>query len=431
MLYEKERNFKMDFNLAKMSRLRGVSFMAIFFRHAFKAICLLSCVFVCADERSVGIASEKQIPQNSVSATKKSAKPNYVSVQTDPGYQAFTGKVVGSTVRLRLHPDVDSQIVKELVRDELLVVTGEKNDFYAVEPPSTMKAYIFRSFVLDNVVEGARVNVRLAPELNAPVIGYMNTGDKVCGTISEKNHKWLEIAIPKSVRFFVAKEYLEKIGGPDLKATRDKKRDEVSHLMDSADLMTQSEMMKPFEELDFSKVSDTFNAIANNYKEFPEYAEKAKAKLLELQEAYLQKKLAYLESKTAKMNREMSAHNAELVKLENTELTPKDRMKIWERLEESYFLSWSAKHHQKTMDDYYEEQKTKAVRISGVVESYNDVVMNKPGNYILRERDMPKCYLYSTFVNLQNYVGKYVTVSVSPRPNNNFAFPAYFVMEVE
>jgi len=55
----------------------------------------------------------------------------------------------------------------------------------------------------------------------------------------------------------------------------------------------------------------------------------------------------------------------------------------------------------------------------------------KPGNFIVRDRDMPKAYLYSTMVDLQNYVGKYVTLTLVKRPNNNFAFPAYFVFEVE
>jgi hypothetical protein len=83
------------------------------------------------------------------------------------------------------------------------------------------------------------------------------------------------------------------------------------------------------------------------------------------------------------------------------------------------------------MDDFYEDQKLNAAQVSGILEIYSDVVKNKPGAFILRDRDMPKAYLYSTFVDLNNYVGKYVTLHVTPRPNNNFAFPAYFVLEVE
>lgn len=114
-----------------------------------------------------------------------------------------------------------------------------------------------------------------------------------------------------------------------------------------------------------------------------------------------------------------------------TALTSKDRMKIWERVEESLFLNWTAMHHNKTMADYYESQKLKSVKISGIIEAYNDSVKNKPGNYIIRDRSLPRAYIYSTMVDLHNHVGQYVTLVASERPNNNFAFPAYFVMDIE
>ena len=375
------------------------------------------------DVRIQGDAAKSSQPQKSVTS--------YSGSHIDGNYKPFTGKITGNAVRMRLTPDGESHVIKECIKGELIVVTGEKTEFFAVEPPKDLKAYIFRSFVLDNVVEGNRVNIRLAPDLNSPIIGYMNTGDHVNGMISDKNHKWLEITIPKHLRFFVAKEFVEKIGGPDLKANYDKKKDSVVQLMDSSSLLGQSEMMKPFQEIDFERVSENFATIIHDYKDFPEYVEKAKGKLMELQEAYLQKKLAYLESKASRIGKEFHS-KGELVSLtEEAETAPKDRIKIWERLEESLYLAWAASHHHKTMTDYYDDQKKESIKISGIVEPYNDLVKQKPGSHILRDRDMPKAYLYSTCINLQNYAGKYVTLSVSPRANNNFAFPAYFVFEIE
>ena len=390
---------------------------------------ICSCTFLFADSKTGIVAKESKIPQNSQATAKNVSRVETLS----PNYKAFTGKVVGNSVRLRLQADVESSIVKELPRDSLVVILGEKADFYAVEPPTEMKLYVFRSFVLDSVIEGNRVNVRLAPDLTSPIVGYLNTGDKVIGNISAKNHKWLEIAPPSSVHFFVAKEYIERVGGPELKQTEDNKRAKVGQLLESADLFGMSEMMKPFEEIDFDRVAANYNEIINDYSEFVTKVDLAKQKLFKLQETYLQKKLAYLESRATKMSREINESGTKVSTLENNDLllTPKDRMKIWERVEESHFLAWAAKHHQKTMDDFYEEQKIKATRISGILESYNDPVKNKPGSFIIRDRDMPKAYLYSTFVDLHNYSGKYVTLLVARRPNNNFAFPAYFVISVE
>jgi hypothetical protein len=58
-------------------------------------------------------------------------------------------------------------------------------------------------------------------------------------------------------------------------------------------------------------------------------------------------------------------------------------------------------------------------------------VKNKPGDFILRNKDIPVGYVYSTIVNLQSLVGKNVRLIAAPRPNNNFAFKAYYVLAAE
>jgi len=222
-------------------------------------------------------------------------------------FKPFTGKIIGSNVRLRTLADTESSVVRSLEKDELLVITGEKNDFYMVQPPQDVKAYIFRSFVLDNVVEGNRVNVRLSPETDAPVIGTLSTGDKVEGKISERNSKWLEIATPSNTAFFIAKEYIEFVGGPEVKPIQDKRKETLNKLMDSALLSSQSEMNKSFEEIDFERLASKFRTIMTEYKDFPEQVAKASQKLTSLQETYLQKKLVFLENKATLLSKELSA----------------------------------------------------------------------------------------------------------------------------
>ena len=45
-------------------------------------------------------------------------------------YKSFTGRINGNHVRLRIGPDLESHIVQELGKDDLIVVTGQKGDFY-------------------------------------------------------------------------------------------------------------------------------------------------------------------------------------------------------------------------------------------------------------------------------------------------------------
>ena len=148
----------------------------------------------------------------------------------------------------------------------------------------------------------------------------------------------------------------------------------------------------------------------------------------------MQKKLAFLEAKANKLSKQLTMAKEANPSLEiPMEIaTPlSDKMKLWISAEESLFLKWSAQHPARSLDDYYQEQRAKSVRLSGTLESYTAPIKNKPGNFIIRDRDLPRAYLYSTKVDLDKYVGKYVTLYVSTRPNNNFAFPAYYVLDID
>lgn len=371
-------------------------------------------------------------PSPSTKTTTQSQRERHIS---SSHFRAFTGKVLGSDVRVRLQPDVESPIIMEASKNDWLVIVDEKDDFYAIEPPSDMKAFIFRSFVLDNVVEGNRVNVRLHPELSSPVIGHLNTGDRVNGKISDENSKWLEIAPPKTTKFYIAKEFIENVGGPELKEVRDRKKSSLNELMASAELTSQEELAKPFDQINFDKLCAQYQTVVKDYAEFTDEADRARSNLLELQEVYLQKKLAHLEAKAAKLSKQLSlakeANPSLDIPMDAPEPAVSDKMKSWIAAEETLFLDWSTRHPARSFEDYYVDQKTKAIRISGTVEMYTAPIKNKPGNFIIRDRDLPRAYLYSTKIDLERYVGKYVTLFASPRPNNNFAFPAYFVLDVE
>jgi hypothetical protein len=371
-------------------------------------------------------------------------------------FKAFTGKIVGNHVRLRVSSELDSPIVKELVKGDLLVVTGEKNDFYAVEPLEEMRAYIFRSLVLDGVIEGSRVNVRLLPDLESPIVGHLSAGDKVEGKIAEANPKWLEISVPTKTRFYVAKEYVDYAGGPELKVVRDRKKLELAKHLEKTESFTQLEMVKPFNEIDFEKVVQNYQVVSSEYKEFPEAVEKAKTKLVEMQDLYLQKKLAYLESKANQISKEIARkeqknlEEASINKLRARAETPtttasedvaKKKLSTisteamcatsWEPVEENLYLSWAMSHRNKSIEEFYSDQKARAFKVCGIVEAYTDPVKNKPGDFIIRDKDVPVGYAYSTLIDLKQYVGKQVTVEVTSRSNNHFAFPAYFVLAID
>ena len=408
-------------------------------------------------------------PPATIQTADSSETPTPVAAVFHP----FTGKVRRKNVRMRLKPDLDSPVVTELSRDELVLVDGEKDHFFSVVPPKEIKGYVFRSFVLDNVVEGSRVNVRLAPSLEAPVIGQLNSGDRVRGTMCAENAKWVEIDLPEATRFFVSKELVNHAGDAGLFASAQMRRAEVQRLLTETCLVSQSELRKPFEEIDHVGVVKNFSRIVDDYNDFSEQAHKAQEMLNLFEDAYFQKKLAFLESraeqtcqafaaKQAAFEAEVNTYQRKLTDidrklqkgsvailehLEEPQTSPEmeeaptrtpsyhamtDKMRVWEPIEESLYLSWLQDHQGDTMDEFYRDEELHATTLKGFVEPFSRPVKNRPGDYLLRtEQQVPVAYLYSTKVNLQDKIGQEVKVYAVARPNNHFAFPAYYVISVD
>src|ERR1700721_4079910 len=100
---------------------------------------------------------------------KGGTAPAAPTVKKSEIFKPFTGKVAANKVRLRVKPDLESHILRQINKNELLLIAGEEGDFYAVEPPKDTKAYVFRSYILDDRVEANRVNIRLKPQGDPPI----------------------------------------------------------------------------------------------------------------------------------------------------------------------------------------------------------------------------------------------------------------------
>lgn len=390
------------------------------------------------------------------------------SIFADQPFEPFTGKISRNKVRLRLSPDLEGKVVHEVQKDHLLIVVGETDDFYAVAPPDHMKAYVFRTFVLEGVVEGSRVNVRLEPNLDSPIIAQLNSGDKVEGVVCQEKNKWLEIKPPASVVLYVFKDYLYKVGDIHYLSQVEERRKEINHLLNTAYLMSQEEMQKPFEEIDLDLIVTITQEITTQYGDFPDHTKRARDLMTLVQDHYLQQKSDYLEfkskenselwkEKNSQILAEMESQRKRLQELEKQLIEgksieqpiamekPADTLQIqvnasplqenmfaWITIEQQLFKEWQEQHEEIGMEEYYKEQKSGSRELTGILKPYDRIVKNKPGDFLIVNpvTQTPIAFLYSTSVDLQEKLGKEVTVQASPRPDNHFAYPAYYVHQI-
>lgn len=311
-------------------------------------------------------------------------------------FSAFTGKIEKNKVRMRLQPNLDGHIIRELNTNDHVVVLGESDDFYAVEAPSDFKAYIYRTFVLDGVVEGNHVNVRLNPDVNSPIIAQLNSGDPITGSVLASDKKWMEIAPPSSTRFYVSKEYVKSIGSPAL----------------MVQLQKQAEEAKKYIPLDAQKTKDSEVSIATNI---------ADAKIAPLPVPVpVPAPVPPIVPNPEPVVSSLSA-NAKSAQLAQ-----------WTSVEQPLYEAWALENTGATIDEFYKNQLEHAVTLQGLIEPYHRAVKNKPGDYMLVSpvTRLPIAYLYSTRLNLQDKVGQQIVIQAVPRDNHSFAFPAYYVLSV-
>lgn len=372
--------------------------------------------------------------------------------ETKTTFQPFTGKVIGNKVRLRLSPTLEGQIVRELNKGEIYAVVAENQDYYGVVPKNELKAYIFRTHVLENRIEGNNVNVRSAPNLDAPVIAQLNAGDPIHIHPEESQGKWYAIDTPQSVHLWVAKDYIEKIGPVEYAEKYSARIAEASQLLATANLISQAEFRKPFQELDLDRITKNYERVLKDYKDIDDINEQAKLAIQTIQKEYCDRKIEFLENKAGRAALEVKSLSAKLTNLNTHDVSnefqktsdspfanilqaskPTDKMLMWQPIEYAQFQSWAFQNDKEeaTLQDFYQDEFLNSKTISGIVESFAKVVKSKPGDYVITKDGQTLAYLYSTHVNLNNYVGKFVTLKVAERDNNHFAFPAYYVLDIQ
>ena len=351
--------------------------------------------------------------------------------KTKKAFDSFTGKVTCSRLRVRLQPNLEGTILEELVQGDLVVVTEQVDDFYAVMPDPSRKGYIYRAYVLDNVVEANNVNVRLGPDTHTPIFCQMNQGDRVCGAACPDNNKWLVVDLPETTRFYVAKDYILNIGDPGLYKRTQTRKQQVAARLDAIDKTIQEELAKPFDEIQLVASVNDLKTIAVQEEDLPELASRAQSLLKSTQEQYLQLSLG--RTPVAVSAEAPEAAPSKLIAMVPLEVPIKMVSAALQLQEEGLIEQALQAGRAASKEAFYSEALKVSQEIAGQVVPYDRPVRNRPGDFMLvdSKTKVPVAYLYSCTVDLRPFAGQVVRLSVDPRPNHHFALPAYAVLDVQ
>lgn len=299
------------------------------------------------------------------------------------------GSVTSKRVRMRTAAQLDAPVICELNKGTPLKITAETSDFYAIVPPLPMKAYVFRTYVLDGKIEGERVNVRLGPSAEAPILTQLSSGYPVNGKPSQTNPKWLEIDLPATTRFYISRDYVQLI-----------------------------------DERTFAELAQNFQSV----KSGSQAASVAKAEQTpSKQEAETYQPEPVSVSPPTKEPEPVKA--VEPVKIATIEQKSTSHLTRWQVKEQNLQNQWLLLHAPSTAQNYQDVLQVSAKRLKGILEPYV-APEDAPGDYLLRDGSRVIAIVYSAEIDLATYIGESIELKVIERSNSSYAYPAFCVLEV-
>lgn len=361
---------------------------------------------------------------------KEVAKP---AIQPYQVMESFTGKITKNRVRLRLKPNLDAPIIKELSKDDIIVATSLVDDYYSVLPEKGMKGYIFRTYVLDGKIVGTHVHLRLEPDTTSPILAILNEGDAITGTTCDANNKWLEVTLPESVRFYVAKEYVNRIGPPTLYGELLQKKEAAETDLKSIEKAFEEEIRKPVDQIRLQPLVTRLTVLIEKNKDFAAIQEKAEALVHKIQEGYFKKNILAPKLDTdMPISPKAIENNEEPIAPETIEKLTFDQLSFLDREEKSLKEAITT-GKVANKEQFYAAQKNNATCLHGIVQIAPTPHKNAPGDFVLvnPKTRLPEYFIYSTEVDLKKLIGKEVDVLGSERPNNDFAYKAYFILSTK
>jgi uncharacterized protein YgiM (DUF1202 family) len=120
--------------------------------------------------------------------------------------------VTGARVNVRAIADLQSEIVGQVVRGDVLSATGERrNGMVEIIPPDSVAAWIYGELVIGDEVAASTVRVRSGPGIGFRSIGKISKGFKV--KVLETGGDWLRISPPSSCTVWISAEFVSGKSG--------------------------------------------------------------------------------------------------------------------------------------------------------------------------------------------------------------------------
>jgi hypothetical protein len=208
------------------------------------------------------------------------------------------------------------------------------------------------------------------------------------------------------------------------------RKQQVAARLDAIDAVIQEELTKPFNDIQLVSSVNELKTISSQNQDLPELASRAQALLKSTQEQYLQLSLGRTPPAKTEHSEEVSSKAIAMAVPE----VPRTMVSALLEQQEDKLIEQALRAGKAASKEaFYADALKTAEDIAGQLVPYDRPVRNRPGDFMLVDgkTKVPVAYLYSCTVDLRPLAGQVVHLSVVPRPNHQFALPAYVVLDVQ
>lgn len=193
----------------------------------------------------------------------------FISLHAAPKFPAVGEIDVGTSLNVRSSAGLDSKVLGRLKRGAKIVVLAEEGEFYKLQYPKQLEAWVASWLLLENgtkkkdKVARDKVNIRSGPSMQYPVIARLVKGYEL-DIKSINNSKWAQINPPSTASAYVSKKYVKLGKSYEVHLAEEQAKEESVKMF--AKLRKKYESFlnkKTLSEKDFISMKTSLQKVAN------------------------------------------------------------------------------------------------------------------------------------------------------------------------
>jgi uncharacterized protein YgiM (DUF1202 family) len=162
-----------------------------------------------------GFAQEIIPSEAETKTNNKESRANLTErASSDQTPYLFQGEINADNINIRSDSTITSEVICRLNKDDIVDVSSELYDWYKIKLPKEASLFIKKEFVAivnekTAKVSKDNVNLRLRPDISAPILGKVNKDEAV--NIIGDNGEWYKIEAVANSFGWVHKNFLNKV----------------------------------------------------------------------------------------------------------------------------------------------------------------------------------------------------------------------------